>query len=163
MTEENVPLLCRFLACKQAHTEIIGIYLVRSESEAKKKQRKTKQGKGHQHSRSGSILNYDNAKLFRVIIECISKCDALTAVTISAVHIPTELLDSLGHALYSCKSNIKVLTIRNTPIHDDGLRVITPHLAKTKFQLIYLDHCGLTDVSCNYLSSIIKVYGFLAF
>lgn len=59
--------------------------------------------------------------------------------------------------MFSCKSNfLRLLTIRHTNLKDDGLLVLTSSLAKCKFQIISLDRCGLSDVSCNYLASIIK-------
>ena len=98
--------------------------------------------------RKSSALNYDGAKLLRVIFSCISKAESLRRITIDGVRIPVEVLESLGRALATCPSEygIRSLALKGSPIGDEGLRIITPYIAKSKLRLLYLDRYG-----CNLL------------
>ena len=103
-----------------------------------------------------SVLNYDGAKLFRAIIDCIHKSEKLHSISIDGIRIPPELFESLGRAISTCKSDIRYLAIRGTQIGDEGFRLITPFIAKSRCRVIYFDKCGLSDISCTYIASIIK-------
>jgi hypothetical protein len=39
---------------------------------------------------------------------------------------------------------------------DDGLRLLTPHISKSRVQCLTLDNCGLTDASLPFITSIMK-------
>ena len=162
MSEEDTSLLCRFLSSKQAHDGIRAIYLVRHSevhTTPNKNSKKSAKKASKEISHSTSILNADNFRLMKAIIECISKCRALESLTISFVKVPMDLLGSLGHAIYSNPSPVfRELSFQNSSLEDEGLRLLTPYLAKCRNQIIYFDHCGLTDVSCEYIASIVKAH-----
>ena len=100
---EEIPLLCRFLGCKQAHSEIKAIYLVRSEANVELKKTR-KGGKVVDTAIKHSALNCENARLFRALIDCISKCESLETITLTSVEIPPEILEQFGRAIFKCKA-----------------------------------------------------------
>lgn len=103
IAEDEVPLLCRFLQCKQVHEEITAVYLVRSDPDHDMAKR-SKGGKVIGSTKRTSVLNYDNGKLFKVVFDCLSKCEALESITISAVKIQVDILEIFGRAISNCKS-----------------------------------------------------------
>ena len=161
MEEEDSALISRFLSSKQAHGGIKAIYLTRIEHgvSAAKQRMKKKSSSSHSdpHIHRASILSFENNKLFRALIDCISKCHSLEALTIIGVHIPPEFLAALGNAIYQNDSRLfRSLVIKNNHLRDEGLRILTPYLAKSKIQVMILENLNLTDASCSYLASILK-------
>ena len=162
MEEEDSALISRFLSSKQAHCGLKAIYLTRivHKVSATKQRMMKKAASSHFpdfNAHRSSILAYENFKLLRAVIDCISKCHSLEALYILGVHIPAEFLTSLGNAIYENDSRLfRSLIIKNSHLRDDGFRLLTPYLAKSKIQVIALENLHLTDESCNYLASIIK-------
>jgi len=67
-----------------------------------------------------------------------------------------ESLKKLAEGLCHSLSNICTFSMRNCHIGDEGMKIMTPHLAACKFPILILDNCGLTDDSGDYIASIIK-------
>ena len=103
ISEEEVPILCRFLCCKQAHTEIKSVHLVRTEHSVEVKKKNVGR-KVTDVTQRLSVLNHDNSKLFKSVIDCISKCEKLEMITVSGVQIPSEIFEIFGKALVKNKS-----------------------------------------------------------
>jgi hypothetical protein len=52
---------------------------------------------------------------------------------------------------------VKWVCIRNCNLYDDGLRLLTPALSRIHLQVLIVEGCLLTDESCTYLASILRV------
>jgi hypothetical protein len=114
--------------------------------------------------------------MLRVVIEFLSKSINLQRFEMESINISPILIAALGVALTdrqqqqghlfhslvpsrlrSLPKGIKFLSLRNIPLGDEGLRLLTPHLSKCRIQSLVLERCHLTDGSIPFLTSILKV------
>ena len=110
VSEEEAPLISKFLSCKQAHNDIRAIRLVRTEAIFEAKPKKSIRGR-QEPLKMHSALHSDNSRLFKAVADCISKCINLESIVIVAVELPREVLEHFGRALLKCKSGAQLYAI----------------------------------------------------
>jgi pyruvate-formate lyase-activating enzyme len=103
VSEEDAPLMAKFLSCKQAHNDIRAIRLVRTETIVEVKPKKSTKAL-QEPLKKHSALSCDNARLFKAVADCIAKCINLESIIIVGVELPRAVFDPFGRALIRCKS-----------------------------------------------------------
>ena len=151
--EQESPSLCKFISSnsKLLKTRVKSIHLTRTEGTGSKFKMKkiVRSGGKHKPTDDGvpkvaSVLGYDHCKLFKMVISLIAVCESLESLTLFAVNIPPDVLQHLGGAIESCRSSrFRVFGMKNITLKDDGMRILTPHLCKAKFKVIFLEGCEL--------------------
>lgn len=119
-------------------------------STARERKGATRRGNIH------SSLGLQGARLLKAVIEFISKSRSLSSVVIDSVSLGPSLLLALGHALsHSCLCE---LVFRDVRLGYEGLRLLSPHLASCRAELMTFERCGLTDNCLLFLCSIVKAH-----
>ena len=66
-------------------------------------------------------------------------------------------LEHLSFYLLFSSTELRWICFKNSNIGDAGLRELTRYVSKIKVQALIFECCGLTDKSCEYIASIMKV------
>lgn len=126
---------------------------ISSDAKKKKKDKKTLQNPNPTFSIQGL------GKLFRAVIEFVSKARRLKALVIHSIRIPLEVVQLLGKAISTSRSDITYFCLRDADIEGDrGMRLLTPSLCRSRIQTCLLEGLGLTDESAKFVVSIIKAH-----
>jgi hypothetical protein len=162
--EKEIPPLCRFLLSKQAITELQIISLSKSASpNSLGPTASSSSGHTHRHNRrivngtaANSSFGAHNQRLLKAIFEFVGNARALHSFLMDSIDVGLEMFFVLGRSLASALS-MRWFSIKNVAVKDAGFRLLTHALSTLTLQVLILENCDLTDDSCKYLSTIIKV------
>ena len=95
--------------------------------------------------------------LMKAVIKFISNATGLTSIMFHHINLNIDTLPALGQALNDTKACVQWISIKGCHIRDEGLRNLTPFLARcSKLQVLLLEDIAVTDDSMKYIVSILK-------
>ena len=167
---EEIPLLTRFMATKEALTKVRTLIVSRKYVNGMSQSRKATV---IQTNKQSSLL-MNKCKLQLAIVDFIAHCSSLEAVVFDSVSIRPDLFAKLGLALAARRQSsssssssssgsgrppraeLLHLAFRSVPMGTSGLRAMCACIGKLGMQRLELDQCGLDSDAGPYLASILK-------
>ena len=68
----------------------------------------------------------------------------------------TESIKRVAEAVAHTHSDLKIFSLLDCAVSDEGLKGMCPYLAAAKVPVVRMEHCGLTDNSADYICSVVK-------
>jgi len=111
--------------------------------------------RGGTRDHNGALIK-SRLKLFKAVMSFIEKSRSLHSVIIDGIAMTNEMVEMLGSALKSSKSAIRWLSIKSSPIGNNGFKILYSYIQEIPLQVLILENCNLSDASSPYITSIIK-------
>ncbi len=155
---EVVELLVAFMSSKTALSHVETLILTKASLDDPKGQssESTTTNKARRNQKETSF-QMKRGILMKAVFKFISNSTGLTSIMFHHIHLNVDSLPALGQAFNDTKACVQWISFKGCHIRDEGLRNLTPFLARcNKLQVLLLEDIGASDDSMKYIVSILK-------